>query len=485
MIKNKFIYTILVMSICLGLNAQTDNNKTATLLGHEKSFLDLVTKDTVNDMSVNLKLNVFTFGIPSKIFNDIAFIKRKNRITLQPMGTGRVYELSKGKKGEYILNRKDSTVHSGVNFNAFTFHMHDTLFQLGGNGFWNIRGILTYFSKKTRQWELLMSNVRLPIYKPEEIVLLFKADDQAGKIYTSNAMKFENFPTSLASTVIDSCYEYNFISNEWHTLGALNPKLRKKLSSAVDLNFSNEKYNIFTRELDFYWVNFSVNKYGKLMDNISNEIKQEWINYYPASELTTNFQFSMGDSLYLIKVINNSLEYRAVRLTEADFDLKNTDNIYINEKYSIGKILTVTKDYGVFALLIIFIGISIILTTKKVRNKNPAPIEVMTILYNNFYNSLSIIEKELILVLFEYQQKGAELNTKIINKIIGVQQKDTLTQNKSRSDHFIKINQKFSLATQHKTPLIMKNRDQQDKRQFNYTLNLEYIVAIGKLLQAK
>ena len=89
--------------------------------------------------------------------------------------------------------------------------MHDTLFQLGGNGFWNIRGILTYFSKRTRQWELLTSNIRLPIYKPEEIVLLFKADEQAGKIYISNSMKFENFPTSLASTVVDSCYEYNFI----------------------------------------------------------------------------------------------------------------------------------------------------------------------------------------------------------------------------------------------------------------------------------
>jgi hypothetical protein len=109
----------------------------------------------------------------------------------------------------------------------------------------------------------------------------------------------------------------------------------------------------------------------------------------------------------------------------------------------------------------------------------------MTILYNNFYSSLSVIEKELIKVLFEYQQKGTELNTKIINKIIGVQQKDTLTQNKSRSDHFIKINQKFSLATQQNTSLIIKNRDAQDKRQFNYTLNLEYITEIGKLLQAK
>lgn len=474
------------MSICLGLNAQTVNNKAANLLAHEKSFLDLVTKDTVNDMSVDLKLNLFSFGIPRKLFSGIAFIKRKNRITLQPMGTGRVYEISKGPKGDYFINRQDSTVHSGVNFNAFTFHMHDSLFQLGGDGFWNIRGILTYFSKKTNQWEILKSNRRISIFNPDETVFLLKTDEEARKLYISNSFKYDNFPTSLALSVIDSCYEYNFVSNYWRTLGALNPILRKKLTNGTNLNMSNAKYNIFTGALDFYWVNFSSNKYGSFKDSKNNEIKQEWISFYPTSELTSALQFSMGDSLYLIKVNNNNLlEYRSIQLTEADFDLKNNNYIYLNNKYSIATLLTATKDYGVFALLIIFISITIILITKKIQNKKTSPIEVMTILYNNFYNSLSLIEKELIVVLFEYQQKGAELNTKIINKIIGVQQKDTLTQNKSRSDHFIKINQKFSLATQHKTPLIIKNRDQQDKRQFNYTLNLEYIVAIEKLLHAK
>ena len=65
---------------------------------------------------------------------------------------------------------------------------------------------------------------------------------------------------------------------------------------------------------------------------------------------------------------------------------KNTDYIFIKEKYSAGVILSAAKDYGVFVLLILFIGSLIILITKKIRNKNTAPVEVMTILYNNFYN---------------------------------------------------------------------------------------------------
>jgi hypothetical protein len=85
------------------------------------------------------------------------------------------------------------------------------------------------------------------------------------------------------------------------------------------------------------------------------------------------------------------------------------------------------------------------------------PKEVITILYNNFYAALTVIEKELIEALYNQQMKGEELSTKVINKILGVQQKDTLTQNKSRSDHFIKINQKFNLATQQTDALIVKS----------------------------
>jgi hypothetical protein len=98
---------------------------------------------------------------------------------------------------------------------------------------------------------------------------------------------------------------------------------------------------------------------------------------------------------------------------------------------------------------------------------------------------LSIIEKELLEALLQHHLKGEELSTKTINKIIGVQQKDTLTQNKSRSDHFIKMNQKFKMATQQTEALIIKNRDKGDKRQFNYDLNGLYSSEIEKLFKPK
>ena len=106
------------------------------------------------------------------------------------------------------------------------------------------------------------------------------------------------------------------------------------------------------------------------------------------------------------------------------------------------------------------------------------------ILNFHFFNSLNVVEKELVQVLYEQQLKGEEISPKQINKIIGVQQKDTLTQNKSRSDHFLKINQKFKLATQQDLPLIIKSRDSIDKRQYNYGLETRYLQELGKHFKA-
>jgi hypothetical protein len=161
----------------------------------------------------------------------------------------------------------------------------------------------------------------------------------------------------------------------------------------------------------------------------------------------------------------------------------NTFNIYnnktsilenINQWYSKHK----TSVFIVLSILLLAIGFS----AKFFKKKN-IPKEVVAILYQNFFTSLSIVEKELIEILCQSNLKGEEVSTKTINKIIGVQQKDTLIQNKSRSDIFIRINQKFKMATQNTELLIVKNRDKIDKRQYNYGLNQLYLTAIEKLFK--
>ena len=90
--------------------------------------------------------------------------------------------------------------------------------------------------------------------------------------------------------------------------------------------------------------------------------------------------------------------------------------------------------------------------------------------------------KELIQAIYQFQIKQEQISIKTINKIIGVQQKDTITQNKSRSDYFLRINQKFMLATRSTEALIVKQREETDKRQYNYNINLLFIKPLELLI---
>jgi len=121
------------------------------------------------------------------------------------------------------------------------------------------------------------------------------------------------------------------------------------------------------------------------------------------------------------------------------------------------------------------------LYNKKIK-KDKSPLEVQSILYKNFYSALTAVEKELIQAIYELQIKQEQISIKAINKIIGVQQKDTITQNKSRSDYFLRINQKFKLATRASELLIVKQREETDKRIYNYNINNVFIAEIKSLI---
>lgn len=478
----KLIYFLIIMSFSINASSQV-KKVTPVLLPFEKSFLDILTRDSINDLEITLPYTTFSMGLTKSEFNGLFILKHKTNIKLQTLGNGKLYQLSKANNA-YELLRLDSTIHSGVNFNSFTFTLKDTIFQYGGAGFWRMRGIVTFFSKKTKQWELLQANKIVLGYDSDTDLKLFKANKAENKIYLSSSNYYTDFPTSLNIELIDSCYQFDFTKREWSTLGKLNPILKTRLSNATNLNYSSGNYLAFSADLENYWVNYSNNTFGKFTAAKNNEIKQEWTNFYPVAEVEKYFTFMLGDSLNFLKVNeDNTLDRRVISLTEKDFDLASTDYIYSNKVNILEKLSSLLKENWIALLITCILILISIYILRAERRRKKLPEAVNTILYNNFYASISEVDKELLQVLFQHYLNGEELTTKTINKIIGVQQKDILTQNKSRSDHFIKINQKFSLSTQQKAALILKKRDEQDKRQFTYALNLTFITEIERLLK--
>lgn len=463
---------LLVGNVSFGQRVAIKSSITET----ETALLDIISKDTINPLNIKLDGEIFKFGINPFTNSTISLLKNKKEIYIQPLGTGKLYQVKKEEKGIYQLERIDSTFFNGANFNAINFFMNDTLFQYGGDGYWHIRGYLTYFSNKTHEWELYNANRLVIAFEDGNNNLVYNIDRKKRNLYLSNSFSQVDFPASLNVESIDSVYQYNTQSRIWTTLGKTNPLLKAIIETKGALHYQMNEYSIIQNKLELIWANFDNNTFGKFKDRTNGEFKENWLSIYSNNTKYNSLQFFLGNTFYLIKIdAENKLTYNSFQITNDAFDLSNQQPIYIPTN----KLLQLISHHTIDISLYFFLGlviITIVLYWFKKRNKNTElNQEVSHILNNHFFASLTVIEKELIELLYEHHLKGGLISTKLINKIIGVQNKDVMTQNKNRSDYFLKINQKFKFATHKELPLIIKTRDGLDKRQFNYGLQEAYI----------
>ncbi|MCE2655160.1 MAG: hypothetical protein LW602_01750 [Sediminibacterium sp.] len=471
-IISPFIYLLLIGNVVMGQSVK----KISTINENESALLDLLYKDTVNPLQIKLDGDVFKFGINPFTNSTISLLKNKKEIYIQPLGTGRLYQVKKEEKGKYRLERIDSTYFNGANFNAINFFMNDTLFQFGGDGYWHIRGYLTYFSYKTHEWELYNANRLVIAFEDVNNNLVYNINRNKRNLFLSNSFSQVDFPASLNVESIDSVYQYNIQSRLWTTLGKTNPQLKEIIETNGTLHYQMNDYSIIQTKLELIWVDFENNTFGKFKERTNSEFKENWLSIYLNNTKYNSLQFFLGNTFYLIKIDDeNKLTYSSFIISKESFDLSNQQPIYIPTNKFIQLISHHLIDISLYVILGL-ITIAIALFWLKKRNtKKELNKEVSDILNNHFFASLTVIEKELIEILYEHHLKGGFISTKLINKIIGVQNKDVMTQNKNRSDYFLKINQKFKFATHKELPLIIKTRDELDKRQFNYGLQEAYI----------
>jgi hypothetical protein len=478
----KFVFILFLSSfVHLYSFGQPDISK-KTLSLAEHALLDFITSDSVNDLSIDLFKGNLRFGVPAKLANGISLFKTKDRIIIELMGSGRLYQIKKQGKGDYDLTRIDSTFHTGSNFGSINLLYKDTLFKYGGIGFWKIKDYFTFYSDKTHEWELLSSKKGLPVFQSPDKGILFYTDQENGKFYISNSINQLDFPTSLNTTFSDTCRVFDFKERTWNNLGKINPALKEILQKSLDLKTSFGPYLVFHSDLQMYWLNFSSNQYGLLVKDKQAEFREKWLKIYKGMP-EHMYQFVMGTHFYLLRIEKNgALQYESIEINSKDFIDPNAQPIYSNSLFVslLQKIEPGRPIIGnVFIVLLVLLLFSFY--NKKIKKKK-MPVEVQSILYKNFYSALTAIEKELLLSIYQLQTNNEQISIKAINKIIGVQQKDTITQNKSRSDYFLRINQKFKLATRSSELLVVKQREETDKRIYNYNINPIFIDSIKILI---
>jgi len=482
----KSVILLPLFLLLYGVNvAFSQNQKTKSTINEtESALLDIISNDSIHPLQIKLDGEVFKFGLSPLSNSTISLLKNKKDIYIQPLGTGKLYQVKKEQEGNYHLERIDSTYFNGANFNAINFFMNDTLFQYGGDGYWHIRGYITYFSHKTHEWELYNANRLVIAFEDANNNLVYNIDRNKRNLFISNSFSQVDFPASLNVESIDSVYQFNIQSRIWTTLGKTNPLLKEIIENKGALHYQMNEYSIIQNKLELIWADFENNTFGKFKGRANSEFKENWLSIYSNNTKYNSLQFFLGNTFYLLKIDEeNKLTYSSFIISKESFDLSNQQPIYIPTNKFVQLLSHPIIDITLYIVLgLITIAIALY-WLKRRSTKNVLHKEVSHILNNHFFESLTVIEKELIEVLYENHLKGSLISTKLINKIIGVQNKDVMTQNKNRSDYFLKINQKFKFATHKELPLIIKTRDELDKRQFNYGLQETYLSELAILIK--
>jgi hypothetical protein len=180
------------------------------------TFADVVVKD----IPLNDQANVFSY---------------QNKLLLSIPGTQQVYQLDLQKE---TLQRLDNSFYRGYNFQAIQFIRNDTLFSLGGVGFWHANNISTYFSQKAKEWEMTSA--------PEESGPRRMKSDFGGYDGDRHVLSVIEFPELYETKNQSKTYRYfekDLKKNQWTLFGDVQVDLIKDLGiTRLESDFLDGKF---------------------------------------------------------------------------------------------------------------------------------------------------------------------------------------------------------------------------------------------------
>lgn len=461
-----FIFFAYILLFNLSVYSQTDIAKIYTRLKE----LNKTTQVHILNSTISIGNQTGELAILSNS-NNINFNGKTVLVGIN--GTGRLYQIDTN----FIVTRLDKTEYGGSNFGSSDFLFHDTLFSIGGYGFWNTNGAIRYFNKNTNEWDIIKTNVNIPFanginartyldpinsklhliysqYNPEYV--FSKIDGKTVCFYQCLDLKTKKWlqePFIINSKLTDEYRGLTFI---------------QVLSDGIILNSKKYSSTLF--------IDFRNNKVYKLNDSKYTEFIQLKNRIKNAVLLTTD------SSMYLYDITNDSMNQYAIdssALSEMPFPLyitnTNNRNKWMDDIY--------------FILIILSIGFGILFVIYFIKYKNSKKIkkndfvniietEKKTI--NDFIHNLTEIERQLLEMLIRNNWNNMNTSVNQINKILGTEKKDVKVQNNIRGEIINQINNKFLIYSSINDQLIDRQRVEFDKRYVEYFINEKLILKFPK-----
>jgi hypothetical protein len=403
----------------------------------------------------------------------------KNKLTIQLDGSGRLYHFANNDS----ITRIDKTCYEGYNFDAYNFVFNDTLFNLGGYGFWQFNSHLRYYDENTAEWSARPTNKNIPIrVSLFSQVYLDKENHKLYVTYVDPEESLANSESKKTNNLYVQCLD--LYTRKWWDHEKIfqdNALIFRKIIGSRGIPIKQGLMFIFQKES--YVFDYKENKAYKL----NRETQEKIISLIG----TLTPWLIIPDSSGITFFDKNNLKLHNIKISNTNL-IQIPDKIYTN-KFDKESIIQYSSSYNYifisfFSIFIILLFVYIKSLKNRIKNitanqnnnldGDNTIIEKNLIPKEYFRETLTEIEITLLDLLISNSINNQNTSVSQINHAMGLSKKATTIQNNIRAGTILIINKKFRSYSGIKDDLIQKERTDFDKRFFEYFINKKLLTKV-------
>lgn len=363
-------------------------------------------------------------------------------------GTGLVFYY---KKGDSKLKRIDKTFYRGFNFHSYSFMSRDTLFSIGGEGFWSTNSTLIYFDSNHKEWEKIKTINKGPYAIEWDFVGFSRINNAVFALEGKSEFQNNSFKEK-------SIWKLDLSSRKWYELGRIN-------TSVFPDAYHVSLYKFWIGEYFIYLDGFDPKVF--ILDPYRNKVF-EYKGSKSALRKGASEFVPVGRNLIVFSSDKNGNYKDSINIDEV---IK--DSIVLGPLYIKSYDLFNYKILFLIVILMTFGCIYLILRLQKIKKRSS---------YLSSTNDIYNLPLPSLEVLNYFYQNGTEtyISTNQMNEILNIKSNsfDTTRQKRSRD---LKLINDYFLLNHDIAESIFRINSEKDKRQTFYGLNLKANKILTKL----
>lgn len=378
-------------------------------------------------------------------------------------GTGRVYQWNRvsGK-----MERLDSTVFFGNTFGSIEFALDDSLYSLGGYGFWKTNGQLRYYDTLSRGWNIRALNMEIPVKERNGYWL----SSNSGQLYYVNQpVRNEAVAGKKGDVSEDASFilKLNIRSGNWVVLGK---------AEAHALQILRTAHRIATTPIGELYLEMPPSS-GKafILDYENNRLLQMSVPWVRQLVHITNrpaeqpkipakcFAYATDQGLHFINTLGES---RMLGIS-ADSYIDTGDQLYT----PVSRWSEALAEWALPVTSVFFLVFALVWNVTIWRRQSARLRRSDQVVFD---------DAERMLIRTWSNQPEKILTTDDINAVLGTHRKNPDLQRKYRSERIKAINEKCFRLLSTSESLILTERSPDDKRVVLYRINVPMFERVEK-----